>query len=199
MAVAARRIGAESSATRAAMLDAAEALMREEGYAAVSTRKVATRAGLKPSLVHYYFPTTDDLLIALFRRGADQSDAMLEAALSDPDPLRALWEFFADTSRTALTLEFMALANHRKTLRAFMVEHSEQMRERQVELLARLSVQAGSPFADCPPAGLSLVLAGIGRALVMEGGMGVVGGHAEARAFVEQWLERQAAGRVMKD
>jgi hypothetical protein len=32
------------------------------------------------------------------------------------------------------------------------------------------------------------VLAGIGRALVMEGGMGVTGGHAEARAFVEQWI-----------
>ena len=135
MAVAARRIGAESSATRAAMLDAAEALMREEGYAAVSTRKVASRAGLKPSLVHYYFPTTDDLLIALFRRGADQSDVMLEEALAAPDPLRALWDFFADTSRTALTLEFMALANHRKMLRTFMVEHSEQMRARQVELL----------------------------------------------------------------
>ncbi len=190
MATVTRRIGAESSATRAAMLGAAEALMRDEGYAAVSTRKVATRAGLKPSLVHYYFPTTDDLLIAMFRRGADQSDAMLEAALSAPDPLRALWDFFADTSRTALTLEFMALANHRKTLRSFMVEHSEQMRERQVELLSRLPALADSPFADCPPAGLSLLLAGIGRALVMEGGMGVVGGHAEARAFVEQWLER---------
>ena len=199
MAIAARRIGAESSATRAAMLDAAEALMREEGYAAVSTRKVATRAGLKPSLVHYYFPTTDDLLIALFRRGADQSDAMLEEALSDPDPLRALWEFFTDTSRTALTMEFMALANHRKAIRSFMVEHSEQMRERQVELLARLPVQVGTPFAGCPPAGLSLLLAGIGRALVMEGGMGVVAGHAEARAFVEQWLARLAADRVLQD
>lgn len=199
MAAVARRIGAEGSATRAAMLDAAEALMREQGYAAVSTRKVATRAGLKPSLVHYYFPTTDDLLIALFRRGADQSDVMLEEALSAPDPLRALWDFFADTSRTALTLEFMALANHRKAIRAFMVEHSEVMRARQVELLARLPVQTGSSFADCPPAGLSLLLAGIGRALVMEGGMGVVGGHAEARAFVEQWLEQLAAERELQD
>ena len=199
MAIAVRRIGAESSATRAAMLDATEALMREEGYAAVSTRKVATRAGLKPSLVHYYFPTTDDLLIALCRRGAAQSDVMLEEALSDPDPLRALWEFFTDTSRTALMLEFMALANHRKAIRAVMVEHSEQMRDRQVELLSRLPVQAGTPFADCPPAGLSLQLAGIGRALVMEGGMGVVGGHAEARAFVEQWLAQLAADRVLQD
>jgi AcrR family transcriptional regulator len=199
MAIATRRIGAESSATRAAMLGAAEALMRDEGYAAVSTRKVAGRAGLKPSLVHYYFPTTDDLLIALFRRGADQSDAMLEEALSAADPLRALWEFFADTSRTALTLEFMALANHRKALRTFMVEHSDQMRARQVEMIRGLPALEGTPLADCPPAALSLLLAGIGRVLVMEGGMGVVSGHAEARAFVEQWLERLAAGGVLQD
>jgi AcrR family transcriptional regulator len=199
MVAATRRIGGESSATRAAMLEATEALMREEGYAAVSTRKVAARAGLKPSLVHYYFPTTDDLLIALFRRGADQSDAILEEALSASDPLRALWDFFADTSRTALALEFMALANHRKAIRAFMVEHSEQMRARQVAMLARLPVQAGSAFAECPPAGLSLLLAGIGRALVMEGGMGVVSGHAEARDFVGQWLERLASERELQE
>jgi AcrR family transcriptional regulator len=190
MAVTPRRIGAASSATRALMLEATEVLMRDEGYAAVSTRRVAAKAGLKPSLVHYYFPTTDDLLIALFRRGADQSDTMLEAALTAPDPLRALWEYFTDTSRTALSLEFMALANHRKAIRAFMVEHSEQMRARQVELLAELIGENLAGPDGCPPAGLSLVMAGIGRALIMEGGLGVTAGHAEARAFVERWLER---------
>jgi AcrR family transcriptional regulator len=195
MAGVARRIGAETSATRTPILDAAEALMREEGYGAVSTRRVASRAGMKPSLVHYYFPTTDDLLIALFRRGADQSDVMLEAALTSDDPLRALWAFFADTSRTALTMEFMALANHREALRALMVEHSEAMRARQVDLLsARLE-----GLKDCPPAALSLVLAGIGRVLIMEGGLGVKSGHKEARAFVDGWLERLAAEQVLLD
>ncbi|MGK2908303.1 MAG: TetR family transcriptional regulator [Sphingobium sp.] len=40
----------------------------EEGYAAVSGRKVAARAGLNASLIHYYFPTSDDLLVAAYRR-----------------------------------------------------------------------------------------------------------------------------------
>ncbi len=192
MALAARRIGAESAPTRALILESADKLLRDEGYGAVSTRRVAAVAGLKPSLVHYYFPTTDDLWLALFRLGAEQSDAMLDAALAAPDPLSALWDFFADTSRTGLALEFMALANHKEALRAEMVAHSEGMRERQVAVLTRV---LGERFADadgCPPAGLTLVLAGIGRALIMEGGLGVQGGHAEARAFVEQWLERLA-------
>ncbi len=192
MSISPRRIGAETSVTRVQMLDAAEALMREEGYAAVSTRRVATQAGLKPSLVHYYFPTTDDLLIALFRRGADQSDAMLDAALATTDPLRALWDFFADTSRTALTLEFMALAHHRKALRTFMVEHSEQMRERQAEVIARIMRNQLPGLDGLSAEAMSLIMAGIGRVLIMEGSLGVTAGHDEARAWVEARLERIA-------
>lgn len=190
MALAARRIGAETSATRALILDAADKLIREEGYGAVSTRRVAAEAGFKPSLVHYYFPATDDLWLALFRRGAEQSDAMLEAALSAPDPLRALWDFFTDTSRTGMALEFMALANHKPAIRAEMVAHSEKMRERKVALLTRLLGDKVAGPIDCSTAGFSLILAGIGRALIMEGGLGVGSGHAEARAFVEQWIAK---------
>jgi AcrR family transcriptional regulator len=196
LALSVRRIGAESSATRASILGAAQALLLDQGYGAVSTRRVAAVAGLKPSLVHYYFPTTDDLWLALFRLGADQSNAMLDEALTASDPLAALWGFFADSSRTALALEFMALANHKERLRAEMVTHSEQMRARQVEMLTKV---LGEQFADadgCLPAGLTLVLAGIGRALIMEGGLGVTGGHAEARAFVEQWIGRLAINAV---
>lgn len=187
-----RRIGAEGSATRALILKAAEAVMREEGYAATSTRRVAKRAGLKPSLVHYYFPTTDDLLLEVFRKGAEESDAALESALAGPQPLRALWRLLTDTSRTELALETMALANHREALRAEIAAHSERMRRREVEVFSRVLGERLSGTEGCAPAGVSLILAGIGRALIMEGALGVQSGHAEARAFVEQWLDRLA-------
>lgn len=190
MAVAARRIGAENSATRLLMLDTTETMMREEGYAAVSSRSIAAKAGLKPSLVHYYFPTTDDLFLAVLKRGAAQSDAMIEAALATDDPVRALWDFLADASRTALSLEFMALANHRKSLRAAMVEHSEAMRARQAEAFTRLlGDRLKQMTGGMTAAGLAVVLAGIGRVLVMEGGFGVQAGHGDARQFVERWLD----------
>jgi AcrR family transcriptional regulator len=193
MSVAARRIGAETSATRALIVEAAEALIREEGYAAVSTRRVAARAGLKPSLVHYYFPTTDDLFIELSRRGAEESDRMIEDALASSDPLQALWRFFVDTSRTAMALEFMALANHRTAVRAHMAQHSEAMRRRQVEILRHVLGDRLLGPDGCHPAGLSVVLAGVGRAIVMEENLGVRSGHEEAVAFVREWLERLTA------
>ena len=183
-----RRVGAESSETRALLVAAAEAVIRDEGHAAASTRRVAQRAGLKPSLVHYYFPTTDDLLLAVFRRGASQSDAMIAAALASGDPVRALWRFFADASRTALSVEFLALAYHRPSIRAEIARHSEAMRSAQAALFERL-LGPRLAAAGCPPAALGLILAGIGRALVMEDGLGVSAGHAEARAWVELWLD----------
>ncbi len=190
MSVAARRIGGENSATRLLMLDTTETMMLEEGYAAVSSRSIAAKAGLKPSLVHYYFPSTDDLFIALFKRGAAQSDAMIEAALASKDPLRALWDFFADASRTAISLEFMALANHRKSLRSAMVEHCEAMRRRQAEAFSTmLGDKLGVRTGGTSPAGLAVIFAGIGRVLVMEGGLGVRAGHSDARDLVERWLD----------
>lgn len=192
MAGAARRVGAETSATRALIVTTTNELIRDEGYAAVSTRRVAARAGLKPSLVHYYFPTTDDLFVEVSRQGAAESDRMIEAALTSPDPVRALWHFFVDTSRTAMALEFMALANHRPAVRAHMARHSEEMRSRQVEILRKILGDRIASVEGFDPAGLSLVLAGIGRAIVMEQGLGVTAGHAEAMRIVEGWLDRLA-------
>jgi AcrR family transcriptional regulator len=183
-----RRIGPDTSETYALILDAAEQVIREEGYAAASSRRIAAQAGLKPSLVHYYFPTTDDVYLAVFKRGAAQSDAMIEEALTSDDPIRALWRFFADTSRNSLALEFVALANHRKKIGAEIVKHSDAMRARQAALIEQL---LGQHFDDgATPVGFSFVLAGIGRALAMESELGISSGHAEARDFVETWLDR---------
>jgi AcrR family transcriptional regulator len=188
-----RRIGADTSETYALILDAAEQVIREQGYAAASSRRIAQEAGLKPSLVHYYFPTTDDVFLAVFKRGAAQSDAMIEQALTSDDPIRALWRFFADTSRNALALEFVALANHRKVIGAEIVRHSDIMRARQAERIEQL---LGRRFGDgATPAGFAFVLAGIGRALAMESELGISSGHAEARAFVEAWLDRLVSSR----
>ena len=195
MAIAARRIGTESSATRALIIEAAEAIFIEEGYGAASTRRVAARAGLKPSLVHYYFPTTEDLLLAMSRKGQSESDEWLDRALASPEPLQALWQLITNFNRNALALETMALANHRESIRVEIKRHSEDMRARQVAAIERVLGErlAQDPVLTAP--GLSLVLAGIGRALVMEGGLGITDGHADARRWVEDWLEQLVGNR----
>ena len=62
--------GAEDARTRniEAFLDAAERLLVEAGYSGITTRRLATEAGLNPGLVHYYFGSMDELLLQVLER-----------------------------------------------------------------------------------------------------------------------------------
>lgn len=46
-----RWMGPKNAATRASLTDAARAVMRKEGYAAVTSRRVAQRAGVNSQTV----------------------------------------------------------------------------------------------------------------------------------------------------
>jgi len=81
MAASSRRVGAETSKTRDVLLDSVERLMLKEGYAGVTYRAVAAKAGVTASLVQYYFPTLDDIFIAAIRRSTERNVARLTKAL----------------------------------------------------------------------------------------------------------------------
>jgi len=190
-----RRIGTENSATRIVILDATEQLMLEEGYAAVSTRQVAAKAGLKAPLVHYYFPTTDDLLLAVYQRAAQRNIERVTKALASEHPLREFWTLSTDPTRAMLAVEFMALANHRKQIRKEIARNIERSRALQAEVLERLMREHGLDRRSYPAAGLGLLMTAVSRALVMEAALGVSAGHDEAAAFVESWLRRLESRR----
>ncbi len=185
-----RRIGAEDSKTRAALLDAAQALMLEEGYAAVTSRRVAAKAGLKPQLVHYYFRTMDDLFLALFRQGAEQNLERQARALSSTQPLQALWAFSTEPAGTAITMEFMALANHRKVIRDEIANYGERFRRQQADALSRILERYGIDTDAFPPAALLVLITSISRVLVMEDALGMTIGHGETIALIERLLAR---------
>ncbi len=173
------------SETRTALLDAAMQLMLEEGYAAVSTRKVAAKAGANQALVYYYFRTMDELFLAVFRRGAEANLRRLERALATDRPLRGLWEVVSEPRDSALTMEFIALANHREAVRTELADYSRRFRRIQEEALARAA--DGSRLS---PAALVVLVGGLPRVLAMDGVLGLTDGHDEVLAFVEEYLER---------
>jgi len=185
-----RRLGAEDSATRAALLDAALQLLLEEGYAAVTSRKVAAQAGLKPQLVHYYFRTMDDLFLALVQRGAEQNLERQAQALASPQPLRALWEVATDPAGAKLTMELASLANHRKAIRAELASYATQFRQQQSEALAGLLAGSGIDPEELPPEALAMVITSVSQVFVLEEAIGMTAGHDVMRALVDRWIER---------
>lgn len=81
-------------ATRAHLLAAAAAVMREQGYTAMSMRAVADRAGTRLSLVQYHFGSKRGLLLAVLD---DLTESLLERQRSMFDDGRP----FAEQWRTA--------------------------------------------------------------------------------------------------
>ena len=190
MAATTRRTGTEGSKTRAVLLDVTEELMRTEGYAAVSSRRVASEAGVTGALVHYYFPTLDDLFVEVFRRGAEQNLERHARALEKPQPLRALWGFSIEPAGTGLFVEFMALANHRKSIRREIANYAKRFRKLQIELLKPRLQEYGIDPEELPAEVLLALIGAVSRSIVMEDEVGITAGHTETLAFVERWLER---------
>jgi AcrR family transcriptional regulator len=171
------------------LLDAAEALMLEEGYAAVTSRRVAAEAGLKPALVHYYFRTMDELFLALHRRRSEHRLQVQAELLASDQPLWALWEFSRDSRGTALTMEFVALANHRKTIQAELTASAERFRADQLDALTKILKQYGIRASQCPPIVAVVLISSISRFLVIEEeALELYTGHSETVAYVERFI-----------
>ena len=184
-----RRIGAPDAKNRIVLLDAAESLMLEEGYAAVTSRRVASRAGLKWQLVHYYFRTMDDLFLAMLHRRGEEALRLQAEMLSGRQPLRALWEFSTRPEVVAVAMEFMALANHRKTIRAEIARYAELFRAAEIDAMSRLAERYHLPTEHLPPAVLAVMMSSLSRVVVIERGLGMQGGHRETLEFVERQLQ----------
>jgi TetR/AcrR family transcriptional regulator len=188
-----RRIGATDSATRGALVDAAEQLLLQEGYAAVTSRRIAAKAGLKPQLVHYYFATMDDLFLALVERGWERSEQRQAAALAGDRPLAALWEVVGHPTGARLIMELSSLANHRPRIRAGLQAVAERVRRSQVDGVARVLARGG---IQTEVAGLALsaealvvLMMGVAQFLAMEEQtVGITTGHAEVRDLVVQLI-----------
>jgi len=168
---------------RKQLLDAAEVVMREEGYGAATVRRIASKAGLKHQAVFYYFGSQDELLLALYRRSADSYQERLTTALNSDHPIRALWDVVSNMDSTGLGLEFMALANRNPTLRAEIAHRSEAFRALEADAV-RHHLEALGIRPRLSPELVSILTNALARLLVQEGTLGIHGGHAEARALV---------------
>jgi TetR/AcrR family transcriptional regulator, transcriptional repressor for nem operon len=186
----ARRVGAETSKTRDLLLDSVEQLMLAEGYAAVTYRAVATKAGVTPGLVQYYFPNRDDVFLAAIRRRSQQNFDRLSASLQNRpgEPLRVLWEYSQEESTAALTTEFLALGNHRKSIRSEIAEVTERIRQLQLNALSTEATSALG-FEDLSPGALLFLVTGIPKLVRLEEGVGISMSHADVLLAFERYLE----------
>ncbi|MFZ5462596.1 MAG: TetR/AcrR family transcriptional regulator [Pseudomonadota bacterium] len=73
--------GAASDERRAQVLFAAAELFVRHGYSGTSIRDIAQRVGLLPGSVYHYFPSKEDLFVAVQREGFEQLMARIDQAV----------------------------------------------------------------------------------------------------------------------
>lgn len=184
-----RRMGPEGSDNWHAMLDGAELILREEGHAALTSRRVAERIGVKQRLVYYYFRTMDDLVICLFRRMAEREEVRLRAAAARPQPLRALWHISLHSTDSRLIAEFMALANRIEGLKREVVRFIEVAREIETAVLAQ-AMDRVPKAGNMGPASMAVTITSLALLLSRESQLGVAMGHAEIMAALDAFLDQ---------
>lgn len=164
--------------------------MRESGYAAVTSRQVAAKAGLKPQLVHYYFDTMDDLFLAAFHRLAEGIIHRQSAIDTSERPLRDMWRLLTDSRYRLLISEFVALGNHRPKIQAEFIEFGERLRKQQIAVMSRILADKRLPEFPWSPAFTAILLHSLARFLATEGELGVTEGHAGALSVVDWYIDR---------
>jgi len=82
----------ERGATRAAIIEAGRIALLKDGFARLSSRRVAEVAGVPVSQIHYHFGSMQQLVLAIL---ADQNQRLLDRQVqlfATPDPLWRQWE-----------------------------------------------------------------------------------------------------------
>ncbi|ORB17146.1 TetR family transcriptional regulator [Mycobacterium noviomagense] len=161
----------------------------EEGYAAATSRRVAAKAGVRPALVHYYFPSMDDLFVAVLRAGAEATLERQRQALAGDKPLHELWRLNS-TQGAQLMLEFMALANHRKAIRSEIAAYAERYGGLEAAALTDAMRAHGVDMTEFPPVVMSMILTSLARIMLLEQSLGIERGHDEVREFIGRYLDR---------
>lgn len=180
------RKGSENSEIRTQLVAAARQLIEESGFASVTARRLAEQVGLKRQIVHYYFGTLDDLLIAVLQQEGEAARTRLKKALASDQPLKVSWRETHDAS--ARVLEYMSLALHRDSIRAEFRHQADEFRALQTQAITEHLERRGiSP--ETPAAASALMMASISQTIAIERALGISSGHAETIRYIESVLD----------
>jgi AcrR family transcriptional regulator len=182
-----RRMGPVGSDNWHAMLNGAEDILREEGYAALTSRRIAERIGVKQRLVYYYFKTMDDLIVETFRKLSARELERLRNAASSERPIREIWDVCIHTTDARLITEFMALANRIEALRSEVIAFIEESRRMQVLALSK-ALEAKKGGRTLPPIAAAIIATSVALSVTREAQLGTSTGHVTVLDAIARYL-----------
>ena len=189
-----------------ALMDAAERLLYEVGYAGVTTRAVAEAAGVNHGLVHYYFGSMEELLTQTLERFVEQLALALEALYADPNLTFAeKWrlgsQFWVDepTSRfPKILLELLAMGWNMPDLRTQLTEVHARFRAIFEHHFGQALRDYGLDESQFPLKVIVAAVTSFQLGLIVEGLSGVEEGHQELLDWIQRWIDELEAKRTKR-
>ena len=182
---------AARAAAEEALLDAAERLLADVGYAGITTRRLAKEARVNHGLVHYYFGSNENLLVHALERFTSRLITRQRELYEDDVP-------FADKWRTAMSylvsedvryqkiwLELQALAWNNPDIRARLARVNAEWRSVLTEAFEEPRRELGIPL---PLQALVSLVMTFNIGIIIERLGGIETGHRELLEWIEQWI-----------
>jgi AcrR family transcriptional regulator len=191
MTAATARKTAARSAAEEALLDAAERLLVEVGYAGITTRRLAEEAGVNHGLVHYYFGSNENLLVRALERFTERLIARQRELYAADVPFVEKWRtamrylVSEDVTYEKIWLELQALAWNNAELRARLAQVNAEWRAVLTEAFAEPHRELG---IELPLDALVSLVMTFNLGIVVERLGEIETGHKELLDWIDRWL-----------
>jgi AcrR family transcriptional regulator len=179
-----------------AFLDAAERLLIDVGHAGITTRRLASEAGLNQGLVHYYFGSLDEVLLQALQRFTarliERQRAMYEADVPFIEKWRRAMEYLEQDLAAGypkIWLELQALGWNRPEIRERIAGVNAQWRALLTEAFEKAAAEYGLEPPEFPLDALVSLVMTFNQGIELERLSGISQGHDELLAWIDRWLE----------
>ncbi len=179
------------SAAEEALLDAAERLLVDVGYAGITTRKLAEEASVNHGLVHYYFGSNENLLVQALERFTAGLIARQRELYAAETPFVEKWRtamrylVSEDLTYEKIWLELQALGWNNPDLRERLARVNAEWRAVLTDAFAQPHRELG---IDMPLDALVSLVMTFNIGVMVERLGGIEAGHTELLDWIDGWL-----------
>ena len=184
---------AARTAAEEALLDAAERLLADAGYAAVTTRRLAEEAGVNHGLVHYYFGSNENLLVRALERFTTRLIARQRELYAADLPFVEKWRtamrylVSEDVSYQKIWLELQALAWNNADISERLARVNAEWRAVLTEAFDEPRRQLG---IELPLEALVSLVMTFNLGIIVERLGGIETGHRELLEWIDRWISQ---------
>jgi AcrR family transcriptional regulator len=188
------KVSIARSAAEEALLDAAERMLVEVGYAGITTRRLAEEAGVNHGLVHYYFGSNENLLVRALERFTERLIERQRELYAADVPFIEKWRtamrylLSEDVTYEKVWLELQALAWNQPDLRKRLARVNDEWRAVLTEAFEQPHRELG---VEMPLDALVSLVMTFNQGVIVERLGDIETGHRELLAWIDAFLEER--------